>query len=529
MRKTTPSFIHELPLRTTLYDEAELAIRLDAARHLYNACLGELLKRVKLMRESKTYQEARKMPKGKLRKEAFSGCWERFGFQEYSIHLYAAEICRSCWIGERLDSHPAQKIATRAFAAAKQYVFGKRGRPRFKRRGWIASVEGKSNTACIRWRNGRVLWNGLDMEPLLDRKDKYGIEAHALSCPVKYLRLVKRNINGKTRWFVQLVLEGQPCQKAKNVISSDTCGLDIGPSTIAVVGESDAFLSQFCDEVVKPWKEIRREQRAQDRSRRASNPDNYNEDGTIKKGSRKWHRSNRYRRRQARIAECERMLAATRKKQHGRLCNKILSIGNNIKTENLSYKSFQRNYGRSVSVRAPGMFVSQLTRKAENAGGNVELINTTTTKLSQTCICGKVEKKPLKLRHHICDCGAVAQRDLFSAFLARHCGSDTLDIRQAKEAWPSAEPLVRRAMSRLNETAIRGLAPASFGLSRSRSCSPVKDESGSIEVVDVVAIRREPQRNTPLSLEPPGFSHGEVQGCFGKCYLTAFHWMVDRI
>ena len=100
---------------------------------------------------------------------------------------------------------------------------------------------------------------------------------------------------------------------------------------------------------------------------------------------------------------------------------------------------------------------------------------------------------------------------LNSASLARHCGSDTLDIRQAKEAWPSAEPLVRRAMSRLNETAIRGLAPASFGLSRSRSCSPVKDESGSIEVVDVVAIRREPQRNTPLSLEPPGFSHGEVQ------------------
>ena len=33
---------------------------------------------------------------------------------------------------------------------------------------------------------------------------------------------------------------------------------------------------------MQPWKEIKREQRAQDRSRRATNPDNYNDDGTVK-------------------------------------------------------------------------------------------------------------------------------------------------------------------------------------------------------------------------------------------------------
>lgn len=503
MAKRTPTFIYEMPLKTTPRDEAVLSVRLDAARNLYNACLGELLRRLDLMRESKRYQAARKLPKGKVRNDAFKGCRNSFDFQEYSIHLYAAGICKSCWIGDHLDSHPIQKVATRAFGAVEQYAYGKRGRPRFKRKGWLTSIEGKSNAACIRWRNGRVLWNGLDIEPMFDPKDKHGVEAHALSCPVKYLRLVKRIIKGETCWFVQLVLEGYPHRKAKNVIASNTCGLDIGPSTIAAVGETDAFLSQFCDEVVKPWKEIRCEQRAQDRSRRASNPDNYNEDGTVKKGSRKWHRSNRYKKRQARIAECERVLAATRKKQHGKLCNKILSIGNDIKTENLSYKSFQKNYGRSVTVRAPGMFVSQLTRKAENAGGSVELINTTTTKLSQTCICGKVEKKPLKQRHHICHCGTEMQRDLFSAFLARHCSNNTLDIRQAKQAWPSAEPLVRRAMSRLAETAIRGSMPASFGLSRSRSCSPVKNGSEHVEAGDVVAARREPRRDVFLAVRTP--------------------------
>jgi hypothetical protein len=43
-RKSTQSFILALPLRTTAADERVLAIRLDAARHVYNACLGEALR-----------------------------------------------------------------------------------------------------------------------------------------------------------------------------------------------------------------------------------------------------------------------------------------------------------------------------------------------------------------------------------------------------------------------------------------------------------------------------------------------------
>ena len=56
MRTATPSFIHELPLRTTPHDAAVLEVRLDAARNLYNACLQEALRRLDLMRESKAYQ-----------------------------------------------------------------------------------------------------------------------------------------------------------------------------------------------------------------------------------------------------------------------------------------------------------------------------------------------------------------------------------------------------------------------------------------------------------------------------------------
>ena len=496
------AFIHEIPLKATPHDLAVLDVRLEAARQLYNACLRESLRRLELMRESKQYQSATDLPKGKLRNAAFKAARDQFQFQEYSVHTFAVRTKNACWIGDHLDVHVVQKIATRAFGATEQHAYGGRGRPRFKRFGWLTSIEGKSNAAGIRWRDGLVLWSGLKLQPLFDLKDKHGLEAHALASRVKYLRLVKRTESSEARWSVQLILDGKPHQKEKNTISDNICCLDIGPSTLAAVGEEDAILVQFCDGVIQPWKEIKREQRAQDRSRRATNPDNYNENGTVKKGSRKWHRSKRYKKRQERIAEWQRKLAATRKKQHGELCNKVLSLGKIVSTEKLSYKSFQKNFGRSVAVRAPGMFVDLLTRKAANAGGIVKEQNTWTTKLSQTCICGNVVKKPLKQRHHACSCGTEAQRDLFSGFLAKHCENHILDIRQTKTAWLAAEPLLRRAMSRLQEPANRGSIPASFGLRR-QSRSPVKDGSIIIEVVDAVAVRREPQRDAGLAVRTP--------------------------
>ena len=256
------------------------------------------------MRESKAYQAARKLSKGKKeRTDAFKACRKTHSFYGYDLHAYAGTTAKACWIGDHLDAFTIQKIASRAFDAVANYAFGKRGRPRFKRWNQITSIEGKSNTAGIRWRDDHVLWSGLSLQPIFDFKDPHGVEAHALGCKVKFVRLVKRTISGTVRWAAQLMLEGAPHQKAKNVISDSESALDIGPSTVAGVGDADAFLTQFCDEVIQPWKEIKCAQRAQDRSRRATNPANYNPNGTVKKGSCKWHRSNRYKKRQSRIAE----------------------------------------------------------------------------------------------------------------------------------------------------------------------------------------------------------------------------------
>jgi hypothetical protein len=100
-----------------------------------------------------------------------------------------------------------------------------------------------------------------------------------------------------------------------------------------------------------------------------------------------------------------------RKSLHGKQANDTLRRGNIIFLEKLSYKAWQKLFGKSVGCRAPGMFVAELTRKAESAGGSVTEFPTQSTALSQMCQCGRKSKKKLSARWHNCTCGVSAQRD----------------------------------------------------------------------------------------------------------------------
>lgn len=508
----TASFIHEVPLSVDERQERVLLIRMDQARMLYNACLGESLKRLGLVRQSGMFGIAVKMDRSmrKERSAAFREANARYGFSEYALHKYAVSCKNRCAIGDHLDVHTVQKTATRAFNAVQMHALGKRGKPRFKGKGQLVSVESKSNDAGIRFRTdaltSRVEWGGLSLPLVLDLKDKHGVQAHALSCRTKYVRVLCRSLKGRKRFYAQLVQEGLPKRKAKNTVKAGNCGLDLGPSTYAVYAEGNAEIGQFCSGLDAMQSEIRRIQRAMDRSRRANNPENYNGGGTVKTGHKTWVKSGRYDNLKIELSEIHRRLAASRKGLHGALVNRVISCGNVIHTEKLNYRAFQKMFGKSIGFRAPGMFVSMLRRKAESAGGGVIDLHTGALKLSQSCQCGHQLKKPLNERWHRCPhCGVHAQRDLYSAFLAYHASHDVLDRVSATASWPGAESLLMQAMSRLqHEFANAGdSVPQSFGLGRSRSGLPVKGSHKGSDNVDAVAFHgtktREPLKGSLIS------------------------------
>jgi transposase len=379
-RSKTPTFLLELPLQVTPQQASHLRAHFEAARCLYNALLGEAMKRLKHMRTDKRWQEARVIPKVHKQERAarFSELRQEYGFSEYALHAYATKA-RTAWIADHVDSNTAQKLATRAYQAANRVCLGQAKKVRFKSRGrGLDSVEGKNNTTGIRFvlqehevgHEGFLIWQQDRMRALIDWDDP--VIKHGLDQRIKYVRLLRRPASSPQaqgadcegyRYYGQLALEGVPYQKPKHHVGTATIGLDLGPSTLAIVPqEGEARLLSFCHELKTDQRLTRRLQRRLDRQRRANNPQNYDHKGQVKKGKKRWHDSQGYKKTHRRLASQERKLAAHRKSLHGRLVHQIVQRGTTIITEKLSYRAWQKQYGKSVGTHAPGMFLEWLRR-----------------------------------------------------------------------------------------------------------------------------------------------------------------------
>ena len=458
-RSTTPSFITELPLRVDSKLDKQLSARFQAGRQLYNACLNEALIRMELVCNSEPYQRAKRLNREKhkkQRKELFKEARKQARFSDYELQAFSTITARSSkWIAEKLDAQTQQKLATRAFKAVERILFGMAKQVRFKVTSRFKSVEGKSNKQGLRWLGDKIVWCGLVIEPIIDWNNP--VLVHGLNSPVKYCRILWRNINGKKRWYIQLINEGLPCQKPNNYVRKGIVGLDVNISNVAFVANYKAGLLPFAEKVPTYEREIKALQRKMQRSQRMHNPDNFEPNfdkrvgnrivrkkGKVKKGKKQWIRTRNYRRIAAKKAELERKKAAYAKSQNRKLVNEILRYGNQVKTEKVSIKGWQKRYGKAISAKSPGFFQSELKRKAENAGGYFLTFSTQKTTLSQTHLDGtRIKKKLSEERVHYDVTGIQPMhRDLFSAFLSRCVYNDKLSLWDAQVEYPGTEPFL---------------------------------------------------------------------------------------
>jgi hypothetical protein len=536
-RSKTPTFLLELPLRIDAGQAKHLPAHFEAARCLYNALLGEALARLHHMWADPAWQAARAMPKiqKQERAAAFSRLRQQYGFSEYALHDFAKKA-NCTWIADHIDAVMAQTLATRAYQAVNRVCLGKAKKVRFKSKGrGLDSVENKREKSGLRFvlqpaeegNQGWLVWGKDRLPAIIDWNDP--VVKHGLDHRIKYARLIRRKASSPRakgtdcqgyRYYVHLILEGIPYQKKpKNQPGRDVIGLDLGPSTLAIVPrEGEARLVPLCEELRPNARKKRRLERKLDRQRRANNPQNYNEKGRVKKhGKRRltWKNSKGYLATKRRIAHHERKLAAHRKSLHGRLVHEIVRVGNDIHIEKISYKGWQKRYGKSVGMRAPGMLIEHLRRTVAKTGGILHEFPTRSTKLSQYCHgCRTYVKKPLAQRFHNCACGiGPIQRDLYSAFLAAYLDPpDYLpSSAQYHVYWEGADLRLRAALEVLAQRAKEGQTlPRSVGIPRARARLP---ES-------LVPNRQEPvYRHGRLEAleeerEPPAFKAGECQLSF---------------
>ncbi|WP_437341883.1 transposase [Clostridium butyricum] len=463
MKDKKQRYILTLKLETEKYQEDILNKRFELGRQLYNSVLGKSLKRYKEMIKTKRWRknqinisnvyklEKDKNKAKKLSKEYFEikkNMLKEFNLSEYSLHADIKNMQKH--FKKDIDSFTAQKIASNVWRAYDKLLYGNGDMVHFKKyNNGINSLEGKSNKTGIVYKieNNTLKWNGLDIK-IQSKLNNY--EVSALRDEIKYCRIVRKFARGKYKYSLQLILDGIPPIKIdiesgeiKNDISIGDVGIDIGTRTIAYVSDYTCKLYELAPRVQNIENEKCKLQRKLDRQRRANNPNNYNYDGTIKRGVKlEWTKSNKYIKTQNELREIQRKQADIRKQDHNIMANEIISQGDTIKVETMNYKSLQsrskettvsdktgkynkkKRFGKSLANKAPSMFLTILKNKVESKGGLFIEINTYKVKASQyNHLTGAYVKKELNQRWNYFNYNnedIKIQRDIYSAYLIKN-------------------------------------------------------------------------------------------------------------
>lgn len=473
------NFIVEFPLKTEKYQEDILNKRFEIGRQIYNSLIHVTQKRYKEMIKTKKYRSLMSSLTGnkKTDKEIWkqiNDIRKQYGMSEYSFHK-DVKIMQEHF-KDNMDSFTAQKIATELWKSYDKFFYGNGKKIYYKKYGEMNSLEGKSNKTGIRFKDDRIFWNGLEMPVVIDYDNDY--EYQAMQYEICYNRIIRKYVRNKYKFYVQIVLKGNPPVKVdrntgeiKHCIGEGDVGIDIGTRTVAIASQSDVTILELADRIQTIENQKQKLLRKMDRSRRAVNPDNYHEDGTIKKqGNKKviWKKSNHYIKYQNELKELYRKQADIRKYQHECLANYIISLGNKVYVEKMNFAGLQKRaknteknekgkfkrkkrFGKSLANKAPSMLLNIIDRKLGYYGKELIKINTFEAKASQfNHFNGIYTKKSLSQRWNDFD-GIKIQRDMYSAFLIMNIADDlkSFDMNKCNERFENFYQLHNLEVKRL--------------------------------------------------------------------------------
>ena len=387
-----PCFVLELALRVDSTGRKRLARDFDFARQLVNATLGTALGRRTQMRQTPGWKAACVMPKGKERTVAFQNVTQSFGISSaYDFEKILQAHAKASGRAKQVNANVKQTLADNLWRSWSAWLFEGKGKPRFKgmSRG-LHSIRGKDNKQGIIWKPEilSVRYAGNLYRVHILQRDTYAREAIRDGNgwrKAKYCAIVRKTIHEKLKYFVQITFEGNPPTKIIPATSDLAVGIDPSMTNMTLAFSNGVVEKvKTSPSVENRAKEIRRLQRAMDRSKRATNPDNFNANGTVKKGAQTWVYSKSYQRLRKAVADLQRRRADARKNEHGQLINWILQNAGEIRVEDNSWKAMQRGwFGKSVGDGAPSEFVARLLSKADRAGSKAFKMNPRNIKPTQ--------------------------------------------------------------------------------------------------------------------------------------------------
>lgn len=436
-------FVVTFPLKTEAWQEDRINKMMRLLTVLYNDKQEVLLKRYIHLSHSPEFKEAKKEGLVAFKRFMQDQGFSKFGVEKvFSDSARAKSTTNEQLLAHGLNSDIIQELAHRAWSAWEKKLFGQ-GKfikldnevATFKSRnhkghvtGFLFSLKDYSISMTASKPNKHVMFT-IPFE--VNRSSEY--ELFALNQDVRNIAITRKEVRGKHKYFVQFSFAGTPYNKGRQ-LGEGVVGIDPGPSKIAVVSDTAVRVIPLAESIERDERETRRLQRKLDRSRRAMNPDNYNEDGTISKGRHEWVKSHHYEETRSLLADRQRKLAAKRKIAHNELANELLAMGNEFRVENNSFKGMQarakettknakgknrtkKRFGKSLANRAPSEFLTILENKVRQYENGVYVDIPASTACTQYDFTnGEFTKHELRERTITTSDGQQHDRDALAAF-----------------------------------------------------------------------------------------------------------------
>ena len=438
-------FVYTLKLNTNRAHHEQLEKRFRMADDIYQKTLRQILKRVRNQKKDPLYKKAYKLPKGAERNAILKELDQKYDLRgSFTFGKFANNYRNQRNYARYIPSDVAGKLGIRAWEAYSRVKFAK-GAKRINLNQPLLSFEAKSDTG-ITIRNGilKMGTKGAQFEcPVKYNNDDY--EREVFSREFKFNRIVRKFQYGRWHYYVQMIFDGTPPQKHASTLKSSV-GIDIGTSTIATSSYYQTELRELAANVSRETDHLRRLQRKLDRQRRANNPQNYNDNGTIKPGRKHWNDSKEYLKTKQKISEILRKRAAQRKLSHQTLANEVVQMGDRFVVEQMSFKGLQARaketaisektgrfkrkarFGKTILNHAPAMLIEMLRYKALFQNKDFIIANTHKIKASQLDhVSGQYNKLSLSTRTKTID-EELVQRDLYAAFILQHVEDDGVTI-----------------------------------------------------------------------------------------------------
>ena len=480
-------FVLELPLQVEKYQADILNKRYEQLRQLYNYVQGKLLRQYRYFEQMKEFQACKNSKEKRdffrshpfhingvlgSNKELLDITFTEFGINGFVGKLGKKQIGAGVTYADLgITSTLLDRMSLAVWAAWEKMLYDPRAkRISFRKHGELNIFGSRKKTNG----SGKKAFSGMElhlekMEVAIKLNGKVGKAAKFITLPIQLtpgheeyemwalkggfdsitvLTIVRRTIRSQYKYYVQLTIEGLKPQKGRT-LGKGNVGIDLGPTTVAVSGENIVSIDKLASKCDNIQEEITRLSRKIDRSRRANNPQNFNEDGTIKRGIKLvWTDSKRYKELRRELAELRRKQAAIRKQQHIDRANALLKEGDIFIVENNQISGWttraketkvnektgkiqkKKRFGKSVANHAPSMFVSILENKVKSLGGEVVKVDTKNAASQYDFTDGSFTKHELKERNVTLSNGDTHQRDMLAAFNLQHLKYDEKGTKQ---------------------------------------------------------------------------------------------------